>query len=871
MGAYELLGLIGSGGMGEVYRARDTRLDRYVAIKVLPTAVSGDPRRRRRFEQEARAIAALSHPHICTLHDGGSQDDTPYIVMELLDGETLTRRIARRPLPVAEAIAIALQIARALAAAHAARIIHRDLKPGNVMLTRTGTKLLDFGLAELGAVAVPGDEVTTATDMPLPAKVIGTLAYMAPEQVQGRPVDARTDLFAFGVVVYEMITGRRPFAGENQAALIGSILHASPAPLREAAPDVPPSLERLASTCLAKEPAQRWACAHDVVLQLEQLAESAATEPPGSAAPGPLGRLGWGALTAASLATIAVAALLATDRPAAMDGAGRQVFSLVPPPGSNLASGEAPQISPDGRRVAFVATDDAGGQRIYLRDLDTTDARPLPGTEAASLLFWAPDSARLGFFAGDRLKTVSIAGGSPVDLATAPVPRGGSWGRDDTIVFVASPALPVMRVGASGGAASPLPRGEDPFVRWFPSLLPDGRHYLLVLADPRDRTRASLHVASLDSSETTELLGTDMSVSFAGGHLLYRRERALVAQPFDPVAMRLEGSPITISEEMGFNAITRQALFSVSETGSLVYQDARVSSRLTWVDRQGRFQAALPAHGEYGTLCLSSDGQRLVYDLADPSAATVDVWSADLDGRNPLRLTFDEVTDFYPVCSPVDSGVAFASLRGGPPNLHVLDSAAPGTQRPLLPQGSAPRVPTDWGAGGGRLLYSELHPETGWDLMLLELPDGEPSVLVGTPAVEGNGKLSPDGGWFAYVSNETGGTYQVYVEPMPQTGARWQVSLGGGHQPSWSPDATELYYVTPNRRLVAVRVRASGAAFSWGEARTVTEARFTTFDAAQRRNAQYAVTPDGERIVMAVEGDVPRSITILRNWALPSR
>ena len=863
LGPYEIVGPLGAGGMGEVYRARDTRLSREVAVKIVPPDVSADPERRSRFEREARAIAALTHPHICTLYDVGNHEGMEFLVMELLAGETLAARLVKGPLEVAEALACAIHIADALDTAHRAGVVHRDLKPGNVMLTRSGTsksgaphaKLLDFGLAKTAGPADLGSvrsevNLTEQPTMsgPLTAKgqVLGTLPYMAPEQLEGKPVDARTDLFAFGAIVFEMITGRRAF-GATSLTMPGA-----------------PALERLVAVCLSKDPEDRWSSAHDVLLQLRSISADSRTDPAFAALPGRgRERLAWVAAAVALAAAIGLAAVMMAGRVTRNEaGAGLDVLSMLPPDQTTLDRGEAPQISPDGERVAFVVTDRAGRSGLYVRSRDSLAARPLADTDGASMPFWSPDSRQLGFFAQGQLKTTAISGGSPHAIAAAPVPRGGAWNRDNVILFMAVPNLPLNRISAAGGEVIPVPAGSRDF-RMFPRFLPDGHHYLFLGLDPANANGLSIRVGSLDSAETKGLVRSTASAVVTDGYLLFRRDAALVAQPFDVRTLQVSGSPVPIAEEVGFNALTYQGLFSVSNNGVLAYQRSTPGSQLVWFNRQGRRLATLGPAADYNTVCLTADEQRIVYDQADPVSGSIDLWALDVGGDRPSRLTFNPAVDFYPVCSPSGQDVVFGSLREGPPNLFRLMISAPGSEKAVL-QSPAPKIPTDWSRDGRLLVYNVANPKTNWNIEVVPLSGGPSQIVAQTSADESNGKLSPDGRWIAYASNESGG-FEVYVQPFPTTGAKWQVSKGGGQQPQWRRDGRELFYIAPDKKLLGVTVRA-GSDFATGEARALVDTRIAAWERSNQQSCQYAVTGDGERFLVNSATDAVLPVTLVLNW-----
>ncbi len=870
LGRYQILNPLGAGGMGEVYRAHDTRLDRLVAIKILPAELSRDPERRARFEREARAVAALNHPHICTLYDVSHHEEVEFLVMELLDGETLAARLKRGRLQIPEVLSCASEIADALDKAHGLGIVHRDLKPANVMLTRSGAKLLDFGLAKLRAEETPtAGAPTQTTPLTGHGQILGTLHYMAPEQLEGASVDARADLFALGTIVYEMVTGRRAFDGSSQAGLIGAILHATPPLMTRTMPDAPPALERLVAVCLSKDPEDRWSTAHDVLLQLRGIDEISPAAPRASVARSRTReRIAWSAAAAAALAALALAAVVLARRAQTPDVT-LDLVSVLPPPQTTLASNEAPQISPDGRQVAFVARDRAGANWLFVRSRDSLAARLLPDTKEATLPFWSPDSRTLGFFTEGQLKTIAISGGSPRAIARAPVPRGGSWSRDDVILFSAQPNEPPYRVPASGGQATPVPVGSGVVgFRAFPSFLPDGHHYLYSELSVRTHTAFNIRVASLDSVDTKELIESRGSAAYARGYLLFLRETTLMAQPFDVRTLQLGGTPTATVENVGFNAITYQALFSVSTDDVLAYETSTPGSQLVWFDRHGQRVGTAGPPGDYNTVCLTADDKRIVYDLADPVSGAVDLWTADIAGARPSRVTFDPAVDFYPVCSPAGDEAIFASIRAGPPNLFRLQLTAPGGEKAIV-QSPLPKIATDWSRDGKLVVYSVLHPKTNWDVAVAPISGGPSITALATQAAEFGGRLSPNGRWLTYVSNESG-TFEVYVQPFPATGAKWQISKGGGFQPQWRRDGAELYYVTPDKTLIGVEVRTGLSDFAVGAATPLVETRITGWERIPL-GSEYAAPADGQRFLVSTATDAVLPITLGLNWAAALR
>jgi Tol biopolymer transport system component len=852
--------------MGEVYKATDTRLDRLVAIKTLRGELAADPERRLRFEREARAVAALSHPHICTLHDVGRQDGIEYLVMELLDGETLAARLGRGPLPLHEMLACATEIAEGLAAAHRRGIVHRDLKPANVMLTRGGAKLLDFGLAKspLEPGVVDGG-AETASSLTGKGQILGTLHYMAPEQLEGRPVDARTDVFAFGLILHEMATGTRAFSGETPATLIGAILHTTPPAVSSVVPGAPPALDVLIAGCLAKEPDERWSSAQDVLLQLRAITAARGIVPAPDLHPAsrPRERLAWTVAGIAGAVALVLAVATAVRPRAGEPAAAPQVYAMTPPLGSRFDYSDAPQVSPDGRYVAFAASDAAGRLALHVKSRDEVEPRRLAETDDASMPFWSPDSRVIGYFASGQLKTIAVGGGAPQTLARAPVPRGGTWTRDGRILFVPLPSMQLFSVAATGGPATPVPHQPEGQVRWFPQILPDQRHYLFLGMHARG---PMLFVGDLESDRIREIAPSISSAVYADpGYLLMRREQALVAQRFDTSTFQLQGVPFVVQDRVGFNAMTYQALFSASNEGTLVSIPATPVSQLTWFDRDGHPLGPAAPPGQHITLCVTGDGRHVVYDVADRETANLDLWSLPTSpGGTPTRLTFDPRVDFYPVCAPEGGDIAFASLRAGRPNIFRLSLSAPGSETALV-QSPFPKIPTDWSRQGGTLLYSEIDPAAAsWNIKRIDIGGTQSTTVIGTNSDERAGRLSPDGRWLAFLSFETG-RGQIYVQPMPATGARWQVTQDGGKYPQWSASGRELYYVSPEMKVMAAPIAVANGSLSIGTPRILLDTRLSPNDRTGQ-GCQYAVLADG-RIIASTSSDTPVPATVTLNWS----
>jgi len=869
LGVFDIENIVGAGGMGEVYRARDTRLDRHVAIKVLSPDAASDPRGRARFAHEARAIARLSHPRICALHEMGHHDGVDFLVMEYLEGETLGARLRKGPMPLTQAIRTAVEIAEALAAAHAQGIVHRDLKPSNVMLTAGGAKLLDFGLARLRAPAVQGLSPAspaffsshTATGL-----IAGTLPYMAPEQLEGNEVDARADIFAFGAVLYEMITGRKAFEGTSQASVISAILSSDPPAVGVLQPLTPPALDQVIHNCLAKDRNDRWASAHDVLLQLEWIAGhlSAVTVTASAAQNRRRELLAW---TIAAVAVLALVVLGAWSLRRSTPDLRTHVSSALPPPGVSLETDEAPAISPDGSRLLFVGHDATGKQLLYTLKLDVASpAQPLAHTDGASLPFWSPDSHSVGFFGQGKLKTLDLETGQIRTLADAGAARGGTWNQDDIILFVPRAAAGVYRISAAGG--QPTPVKTEIGGGWFPSFLPDGRHFLLFAPSPPQPENAGVFVASLDASTAKRLVTARSHAVHAPGYLLFWREGALLAQAFDETTLEVRGNPVSVANAVGLNPLTNQGLFSVSDFGTLVFFAGAVGeSELVWFDRAGRRIGNPGPKGVFNSMSLSPDAASVVYDEAEPRNRTLDLWRLDFARGIPSKLTFHPSHDMFPLWSPDGTRIVFSSLRERPPQLYELNANSAGTEQLLL-KTNLPKTASGWSSDGRLLFYDSIDPQTGGDIWALPLVGKpEPYPVVHTAADEHYGTLSPDGRWLAYISNETG-AYEVYIESFPATGFKRQISTQGGFEPQWRRDGRELFYLAPNQTLMAVGVTSSSTTLEVSPPKSLfaTQIKWMEIQAVAHH---YAAAPDGQRFLICSATEDARSVpvTIVLNWS----
>ncbi len=852
-GAYELLSPIGEGGMGEVWRARDTRLGRTVAIKFLGRNHSGSPAARERLKREAEAVAALAHPHICTLYDVGESGDETFLVMEHLSGETLADRLRNGPLPTQEAVQVGAQIASALAAAHAAGIVHRDLKPGNVMLIRTGVKLLDFGLARVAAPPPGPNDATALKPLTAEGTIVGTLQYMSPEQLEGKELDARSDLFSFGCVLYEMLTGRRAFDGDSRASIVAKVMTSEPPALTEVQPLAPAALERLVRSCLAKDPRDRWQSAADLATALGVVWASPPVPAPGR----PEARTTrlWliAALAAIALATAAFFAGRArAPKPVPMRFAVHPQGSFG---GSAVTSWLA--VSPDGRRIAFVARDAERTTRLWVRALDSVAAQPIPGTEDAASPFWSPDGRELGFFADRALKRVALGGGAPVTIAE-PGEGTAAWLANDTIVFGiwTEKSSHLWRVSGRGGVPVPLTRlGEKETWHYWPSALPDGERVLFLRY--KDGAKPQLCAVSVRDGAITPIADVQSRAAYAHpNRLLHVRGRTLVAQPFDPRSLRLDGDAVTVADQIRNFAATSEAPFSVSADGRVIaFHAGETLSRLVWVSREGaRRDATSVPHG-FDSFRMSRDGKRVVASIVDPAKGTADLWLIHLQRDVETQLTFTDMDERYPMWTADEQQIVF---RGHQPEvinaINMFSMPARGGAATKLLERDGLHVPQD--AFGRLLLFNSLEGES-MDLRVMNLDDRSHEPFTATPAGETGGRFSPDGKWIAYVSNETKRN-EVYVQPFPPTGEKWRVSSAGGAVVRWRGDGRELFYLAPDQTLMSVAVEPGGG--------------FGTPVALLREPdlapGGYDVTADGRQFLMnlAVMEEKKLPLTVAVDW-----
>jgi len=876
LGPYEILSAIGAGGMGEVYEARDTRLDRIVAIKVLPTHLADRSELRERFEREAKTIASLNHPHICTLYDIGHQDGIDFLVMEYLEGETLAKRLQKGPLPLEQVLQYSIEISDALDKAHHKGITHRDLKPGNVMLTKSGTKLLDFGLAKLKQEAAPANEqitdLPTAKDpLTVQGTLLGTLQYMAPEQVEGKEVDARTDIFAFGAVVYEMATGQRAFEGKTQASLIAKILEIDPPPISSLQPMTPPALDRVVKKCLAKEPDERWHAAKDLCDELKWIAggsSHAATVPTGQVkATRTFGRreliIGVGAL----LLVVLVTYLAFWDlKPSPQARVTRTAINL--PPGQQLAGldlGPAVALSPDGARLAYVARQ-GGAQRVYLRALDSLESKPIPGTEEGVNPFFSSDSQWLGFFAGGKLKKVSVSGGGVSDVSEVGVPRGASWSSHGTIVFGTLYTRYLQEVSDSGSAPRPLTRPEKGEIgHGWPDYLPGGKSVLFATGvNGLGFQTADVAVQSVGTGEHRNLIKGGTNPRYApSGHLIYVQGGNLMAVPFDLERLAVSGTAVQVVEGVLQSSINGDAQYDISATGSLVYVTGDTQSgqtNLVWVSRNGTEQAlAAPAHN-YEFPRISPDGRRIAVSIVEQESQ---LWQYDLSRETLTRVTFEGKSNVNPAWTPDGKRIAFLSTQGGGGNIFwQLADGSGGLEQ--LTNSEYVQIPSSWSRDGQLLAYIENNPTTGQDIWVLRMGDRKAQPFLRTPFNESVPRFSPDGHWLSYISNESG-RFEVYVQPYPGPGGKWQISTEGGMEPVWNPNGRELFFRNGDK-MMAVDI-STQPNFAAGKPKVLFAGPYLP---TPLTTPNYDVSPGGQRFLMlksSEQGQVaPMQITIVQNW-----
>jgi len=870
LGPYEVLALLGSGGMGEVYRARDMRLGRDVAVKVLPASYSADPDRLRRFEQEACAASQLNHPNIVTVHDFGTHQGSPYVVQELLEGETLRERIESGSLGTRKATEYALAIAHGLAAAHDRGIVHRDLKPENIFITADGrVKILDFGLAKLlgsdGDTGAAGS-ARTATLQTLPGVVMGTVGYMSPEQVRAQLTDARSDIFSFGAILYEMLTGCRAFQRDTSAETMAAILKEEPPELSTSGKNVPPSLERIADHCLEKSPELRFQSAKDLAFALGALSGSGtAPNLPPLEAPRQRRWIPWAAIAAVAAAGL-FALYLVMERPAP---AGRMQFAITLESDSvNLT------LSADGRMLALVRRDDASGENmLYFERLGSPGATRLEGTEGASYPFWSPDDASIGFFADGKLEKIAVAGGAPQVLATAPHGRGGSWGSRDVIIYTPDTGGPIWRVNAEGSGAAPLTDkiylSSETSHRW-PQFLPDGNHFVFYSGSfgTGDTSKQGTYFSSLAAKEKKLVVLTEANAAYANGRLYYRDERAsLVGVLFSPGNGKVTGEPLVISDHVSYEPSVAYSTFAAGGDSTVVYlgAGAGVLSALVWYDRSGKELGRIGAPAVMANPSIAPDGNRVVVDIADFKTSNVDVWIEDLSHNAGSRFTFDPTEEATAIWSRDGRTIAYRFQGTDAAILDLKNASGREAAREVYttrPQDDI--LPNSWTLDDKAVLCTYEPAVGGSNLVLVDVASGKTTPFLTGQASDTNGMISPDGKWVAYASNDSG-EWEVYVTTFPGAQGKWQVSRSGGTEPRWRGDGTEIFYVDPKGMLIAVPVNA-GETFSSGAASPL----FRTYGRAPISNTDlytYDVSKDGKLFLVNsyVKPDHVEPLTVVLN------
>jgi Tol biopolymer transport system component len=877
LGPYEIVAPLGAGGMGEVHRARDPRLGREVAIKVLPSHLVANSEARARFEREARSVSSLNHPNICVLHDVGREGDTDFLVMELIEGETLAERIARGPLPIGDVLRIGAQIAGALDRAHRAGVVHRDLKPANVMLTKSGTKLMDFGLARMAGPGAAGlmTQAPTAVD-PVTAQgtILGTFQYMAPEQLEAREADARTDLWALGCVLYEMATGARPFAGGTSASLISAILRDTPRPMIELVPLSPPPFERAVKQCLAKDPDDRWQSAGDLKRELEWIAGGSGASAVTSSA------RRRGRVPALAGVALGVLAILLLAWMVGSRGASKQAIdaAIAPPSGVQVASPVSRflplAISRDGTRIAFVAHETEGVDRLWVRSLSNGEAKPLAGTERPEGPFFSPDGRSIGFFALGKLKRVDLDGGLVTILADSPDPRGGSWASDGTILYSPTGTGAIYRISADGGApvaVTTLDSARGEATHRYPHVLPDGKHFLYLAR--KSGTGAGrnpiIYVGDVRGGKRVPVLEVASNIAYASGHVLYVRQGALVAQPYDLRRNAVHGRAQTVMADVSMDERFSRASFAVSQHGVLLALTGRTDTRaqLRWRGRDGRHGEAVGEPADYafgGTPCISPDGRSAAMAVISPERGNADIWIVDLASGRSRRLTTD--TEDHYSCIWSHDGQSIVLTGGQPPSPRYLAS------RPVQGLGGMRKIVESPSVGGlypvsqsptGAVLFS-VNDLAAQSLWIASRPE-EPPVRLLPKTVGGQqwtGEFSSDGRFVAYDSDETGQS-EIFVTPYPWTGERWQVSQEGGSAPRWGRNGREIFYMDLQNRLMSVDVAQAGDALEFGTIRRL----FSLSSGLNSGGWLFDESPDGRFLVVEPPtGTVGPPVRLLTHW-----
>jgi eukaryotic-like serine/threonine-protein kinase len=870
LGPYEVQFPLGSGGMGEVYRARDTRLDRTVAIKILPAHFSSDPVRKQRFEREARAISALNHPNICTLHDVGSQDGIDFLVMECVEGESLADRLQKSSLPIEQTLQIGQHIANALDKAHRSGIIHRDLKPDNIMLTKSGAKLLDFGLARPTAPAATLATMTSdSPQRPVTQEgtIIGTFQYMSPEQIQGQELDPRSDIFSLGAVLYEMLTGQRAFEGKSQLSVATAILEKEPPPIATLKPLTPPNLDHTIRRCLAKDPDDRWQTAKDVSSELRWNAETSSNAVgaiPVKEVQSRSEKWPWLISAALAIALIALAVWGHNSRQPLQT-------SYYSPPLPFSTRDIA--IAPNGHTVALIGyRESAHKNMLWLYEMGAPNALVLGKTEGASYPFWSADGRFLAFFADGKLRKIEVTGGAVQTICDAPSGRGGTWNKDGVIVFTPNAELGhtgLQRVSASGGSPTEIStldkaRGEDTH-RW-PMFLPDGKHYLYLAASlAGQREVDAIFVGSLDSNEKHFVVNATSNASYTtSGYLLFYKDNTLFAQRFDLKKFTVSGEPTLVLTDIQYLPRIAKTVFAVSSSNLLAERSSDALSQLTWFDRKGNQLGVVNKPNVYGNVALSPNGRSVAVDETDISSLNSDVWIYDLQSASSKRLTFDPGIDARPVWSPDSNRLVFSSNRKASPwrsfDLYLKDVNGAQEEQLIVKEGPD-KLGNDWSRDGKYILYAR-----STELWYATLPDFTTTLFLKAPPTLKHARFSPDGKWVAYASNESG-RWEIYVTSFPERRGKWQVSNDGGEQPKWRGDGKELFYLSAENTIMAAPV-TTGNNFDAGApvALLQTNPRETV---ATSEQIIYDARDDGQRFLVNTQiKSAIQPMSLILNWAV---
>ncbi len=884
LGPYEIQSPIGAGGMGEVYRALDTRLERIVAVKILPSHLSKDPEAQQRFEREARVISSLNHPNICTLYDVGHENSIHYLVMEYLEGETLADRLCRSPLPMAQVLKHGIEICEGLEKAHRCGVVHRDLKPGNVMLTKTGAKLMDFGLAKTAVVRTESSSSLTVTmstpvgSHPLTAAgtVVGTFQYMSPEQVEGKEADARSDIFALGALLHEMATGKCAFEGKTAASAMAAVLERDPLPVSSLLPMAPAGLDHVVRGCLEKDSEQRWQCAADVGRELQWIATGGSGA--GAAAlqrAAPAERwywhVAWAALAAVLLGLL-VWSTLRVHEPA------RTMRSFLPPPEQTNFdftgdfSGPA-VINNQGTAVAFCARSPKERGSIWVQNLGEVAAKRLEGTEGASFPFWSADGKWIGYFSDAHLKKVQATGGPVTILADSPNPRGGAWNQDNEIIFEPDYRDTLWRISAAGGTPTRLTQfenGKHTTHRW-PQFLPDGKHFLFFATSHSGDTERGIYFGSLADGSYKHVLDSDSEAQFASGYLLYHVQSQLLAQKFNATTGAVSGDPILVANAVEYDSGTWHTTFSASENGLLIYEPGvkTLGLDLYWMDRKGNTLGKVAERGFYkGAGRLSPDGKRLAVAMGDPQA---DIWVIDLVKGSRTRLTFGGATHLQPSWSADGRRVVYIRQNGSTvvtgSTIRVRNASGGGQEEILrTPDEPATLLSPQFSPDGRYLIYTSQKGPTGIAVWAMTLTGEKKSFAVvpapQSPARLVQSRLSPDGKWLAYSSTESG-REEVYVTHFPSGQGRWQVSQTGGTFPAWSGDGKEIWFTATDLTMYAATVNMKSEEFDISPLHSLFPLTYTS-----PVGTPYDVSPDGQRIILnTIPDTVPTPLVLVTNWA----